>query len=62
MVQELIYKGSYFYWKLKGNLKKITSINALLKQDQFLIWLGILILMGWFFLILIIIFYPKILN
>jgi len=62
MVQELLYKGSYFLWKLKGNLKKIISINALSEQDNFLIWSGILILTGWFVLILLIIFYPNILN
>ena len=62
MVQGLIYKGSYFFWKLKGNLKRFITKNDLLKQEHFLIWSGILILIGWFILILLSIFYPNILN
>ena len=62
MVQGLIYKSSYFFWKIKGNLKKVITTSVLSKQDHFLIGSGILLIIGWFILILLIIFYPNILN
>ena len=62
MTQSLIYKSSYFLWKIKGKVKELLKINKLLTKEKLFIGSGILILMGWMSFILIIVFYPNILN
>jgi len=62
MTQGLIYKGSYYLWKIKGELNELLKRNKLLTKDKLLIGSGILILMGWMAFILIIVFYPNYLN
>lgn len=59
MSQGLMNKGSYLFWKLKGNLKRSLRIDVILKQDPFLRWSGAFILMGWLLLVLLILFYPD---
>jgi len=62
MTQSLIYKSSYFLWKIKGKVKELLKINKLLTKEKLFLVSGILILMGWMSFILIIVFYPNILN
>jgi len=62
MTQGLIYKSSYFLWKIKGKVKELLKTNKLLTKEKLFIGSGILILMGWMAFILIIAFHPNILN
>ena len=62
MNQGLIHKGAYFFWKLKGALKRLLKENSDFFHEQFLRSLGALILVGWFVLVFLIIFYPSILG